>query len=198
MNALLKTSLLGLALVSTASMAGNFAGPEAGVSVAMIGGSTLIDSKVNDAYDGNRGQQSIGVKLHAGYGFEMGNDTMVLVGFDYNPTEIKAGTAVSANLKIQNSWSLFLAPGMMLNDKSLAYVKLAYESGNLKYSDGSENIEQSITGFGYGIGLRTEVNKTTFLETEIKQVNYSKFSYRSAGDLTNSSTIGGVGLVFKF
>ena len=38
MNALLKTSLLGLALVSTASMAGNFAGPEAGASVTMNGG----------------------------------------------------------------------------------------------------------------------------------------------------------------
>ena len=38
MNALLKISLLGLALVSTASMAGNFAGPEAGASVTMNGG----------------------------------------------------------------------------------------------------------------------------------------------------------------
>lgn len=198
MKTLIKSSLLGLALVSTASMAANFAGPEAGASVTMNSGSTLIDSKVNDDYDGNRGQQSIGIKLHAGYGFDLGNKTVVLVGFDYNPTEIKAGTAVSANLKIQNSWSLFVAPGMVLNDKSLAYVKLAYESGNLKYSDGDENIEQSITGLGYGIGLRTEINKTTFLETDIKQVNYSKFSYRNRGDLTNSSTIGGVGLVFKF
>ena len=107
MNALIKTSLLGLALVSTASMAGNFAGPEAGVSVTMNGGSTLIDSKVNNDYDADRGQQSIGVKLQAGYGFDMGNDTVVLVGVGYNPTDIKAGTAANkASLKIQNSWSL--------------------------------------------------------------------------------------------
>lgn len=38
MNALLKTSLLGLALLSGAAMAGNFAGPEAGVSATMNGG----------------------------------------------------------------------------------------------------------------------------------------------------------------
>jgi hypothetical protein len=198
MNSLIKTSLLGLALVSTASMASNFAGPEAGASVTMNGGSTLIDSKVDDDYDANRGQQSIGVKLHAGYGFEMGNDTVVLVGVGYNPTDIKAGTANNTSLKIQNSWSLSVAPGLKLNDSSLAYVKLYYEAGKLKSNCDSTNTNQSIKGFGYGIGLRTEINKTTFLETEIKQVNYNKFSYEKLADLTNSSTTGSVGVVFKF
>jgi hypothetical protein len=55
MNALLKTSLLGLALVSTASMAGNFAGPEAGVSVTMNGGTSLIDLKKSNDSDGDYG-----------------------------------------------------------------------------------------------------------------------------------------------
>jgi len=198
MNALLKTSLLGLALVSTAAMASNFAGPEAGVSVTMNGGSTLIDSKDNDEYDSNRGQQSIGVKLHGGYGFDMGNDTVVLVGFDYNPTDIKAGTAAKASYKILNSWSLSVAPGMKLNDSSLAYVKLSYEAGKFKISGASSNFDQSIKGFGYGIGLRTEINKTTFLETELKQVKYEKFNYESSTDVTNSATFGSVGVVFKF
>lgn len=66
MNALLKTSLLGLALVSTASMAANFAGPEAGASVTMNGASFLADNKSSNNYDGNYGQQSIGLKLHGG------------------------------------------------------------------------------------------------------------------------------------
>jgi opacity protein-like surface antigen len=198
MNSLIKTSLLGLALVSTASMAGNFAGPEAGASVTMNGASTLIDSKLDNDYDANRGQQSIGVKLQAGYGFDMGNDTVVLVGVGYNPTDIKAGTANKVSLKIQNSWSLSVAPGLKLNDSSLAYVKLSYEAGKFKSNGDSTNINQSIKGFGYGIGLRTEINKTTFLETEIKQVNYNKFSYEKSADLTNSSTTGSVGVVFKF
>ena len=192
----LKSGLLALVCVSGAAMAANFSGPEAGVSVTMNGGSTLIDSKVDDDYDANRGQQSIGVKLHAGYGFEMGNDTVVLVGVGYNPTDIKAGTANKTSLKIQNSWSLYVAPGMKLNDSSLAYVKIAYEVGKVK-SSGDTNIDQSITGFGYGVGLRTEINKTTFLETEIKQVNYKKFT-KDGSDITNSSTVGSVGVVFKF
>lgn len=198
MNALLKISLLGLALVSTASMAGNFAGPEAGASVTLNGGSTLSDSKSSNDYDGYRGQQSAGVKLHGGYGFDMGNDTLVLVGFDYHPTDIKAGTVNIGSSKIKNAWSLSVAPGMKLNDSSLAYIKLSYEAGKYNYVEGATTINQSITGLGYGIGLRTEINKNTFLETEIKQVNYNKFTYKNMIDITNAATVGSVGVVFKF
>jgi outer membrane immunogenic protein len=198
MNALLKTSLLGLALLSTASMAGNFAGPEAGASVTMNGGSTLLDNKISNNYDGNYGQQSIGIKLHGGYGFDLGNDTLVLVGFGYNPTEIKSGTNNGTVTKLKNSWSLSVAPGMMLNDKSLAYVKLSYEAGKYSSKDSASSTNESISGVGYGLGLRTEINKSTFLETEIKQVNYKKFTYKSASDITPSATVGSVGLVFKF
>ena len=198
MNALLKTSLLGLALVSTASMAGNFAGPEAGASVTLNGGASLVDLKNSNDYDGDYGQQSIGIKLHGGYGFDMGNDTLVLVGFDYNPTDIKAGTNDGDSMSIKNSWSLSLAPGLKLNDSSMAYVKVAYESGKFKFKGSSYSIEETLSGFGYGVGLRTEINKTTFLVTEIKHVNYKKFTYKNVADFTPSTTLGSVGLVFKF
>ena len=198
MNALLKISLLVLALVSTASMAGNFAGPEAGASVTLNGGSTLSDTKSSNDYDGYRGQQSAGVKLHGGYGFDMGNDTLVLVGFDYHPTDIKAGTVNIGSSKIKNAWSLSVTPGMKLNDSSLAYIKLSYEAGKYNYVEGATTINQSITGLGYGIGLRTEINKNTFLETEIKQVSYNKFTYKNVIDITNAATVGSVGVVFKF
>jgi hypothetical protein len=198
MNSLIKTSLLGLALVSTASMAGNFAGPEAGASVTMNGASFLFDSRSSNDYDGNYGQQSIGVKLHGGYGLDLGNDTVLVLGMDYNPTEIKSGSIQSDTSKIKNSWSLSVAPGMKLNDSSLAYVKLSYEAGKFSIKSSTSSIEESISGFGYGVGLRTEINKTTFLEAEIKQVKYEKFSYKSAIDFTPSATVGSVGVVFKF
>ena len=198
MNALIKTSLLGLALVSTASMAGNFAGPEAGVSAAMNGGSNLVDIKNSNDYDGDYGQQSFGIKLHGGYGIYMGNNTLVLVGLDFIPTDIKAGSNDGDTIVIKNSWSLSLAPGTMLNDKTLAYVKIAYEAAKFNYKSTLSSFDESISGLGYGIGLRTEINKTTFLQTEIKQVNYKKFTYKNGVDFTSSTTTGSVGIVFKF
>ena len=199
MNALIKTSLLGLALVSTASMAGNFAGPEAGASVTMNGGATKAQ-----AVGGKEtiyGGSSLGFRLHGGYGFDMGNDVLVLLGINYNATELSVGKVVGENAKIKNSWSLSAAPGMLLNDKTLAYVKLSYEAGKFDLSSSDLKINKSVSGFGYGAGLRTEINKTTFLETEIKQVNYSKFTKKVNGtnaDFTPSATVGSVGLVFKF
>jgi hypothetical protein len=190
MNALLKTSLMGLALVSTASMAGNFAGPEAGVSVTMNGAATALKINNNEL---TLGESSMGFKLHGGYGFDVNKDTVVLLGLDYNVTDIAAGNILGESAKFKNSWSLSAAPGMLLNDKTLAYVKLSYEAGKVSSGDSDE----SITGIGYGVGLRTEINKTSFLQTEIKQVNFKKFTSAGA-DVTPTATVGSVGVVFKF
>ena len=86
---------------------------------------------------------------------------------------------------------------MLLNDKTLAYVKLSYEAGKIESTLTDAVFNQSVSGFGFGAGLRTEINKTTFLETEIKQLNYKKFTKNSL-DFTPSATVGSVGLVFKF
>jgi len=147
-----------------------FSGPEAGVSVTMNGGATKYQEtgQKESAYGGS----SLGFRLHGGYGFDIAKDTVVLIGFDYNATDIAAGTASGNSLKIKNSWSLSAAPSMLLNDKTLAYVKLSYEAGKLVSSSDSD--EESISGIGYGVGLRAEINKTTFLQTEIKQVKYDK------------------------
>jgi len=192
MNSLIKTSLLGLALVSTASMAANFAGPEAGVSVTMNGGTTTFTAANKDT---TLGGSSLGFRLHGGYGFDVSKDTVVLLGLDYNATDVAVGKILGESGEIKNSWSLSAAPGMLLNDKTLAYVKLSYEAGKLVSSSDSD--EESISGIGYGVGLRTEINKTTFLQTEIKQVKYDKIN--SGGvDFTTTSTVGSVGVVFKF
>ena len=133
--------------------------------------------------------------MHGGYGFDISNDAVVLLGLDYNPTDVAVGKILGESGEIKNSWSLSAAPGMLLNDKTLAYVKLSYEAGKLVSSSDSD--EESISGIGYGVGLRTEINKITFLQTEIKQVKYDKNNSGSV-DFTTTSTVGSVGVVFKF
>jgi len=198
MKLALKSSLLALVCVSGAAMAGNFSGPEAGASVTMNGGATTFTAANKDTTFGG---SSLGFRLHGGYGFDIDKDTVVLAGFDYNATDLSVGKSDGQSLTIKNAWSLSAAPGMLLNDKTLAYVKLSYESGKFNSSFTGSKFDQSVSGFGYGVGLRTEINKTTFLETEIKQVNYKKSSYKSGGDtadITPAVTVGSVGVVFKF
>lgn len=135
--------------------------------------------------------------MHGGYGFDIANDTVVLVGVDYNATDVAVGKVSDNSVKIKNSWSLSAAPGMLLNDKTLAYVKLSYEAGKLNSEVTDTKFDESISGFGYGIGLRTQLNNTTFLETEIKQINYKKFTNQNY-EFTPVVTSGSVGVVFKF
>lgn len=139
--------------------------------------------------------------MHGGYGFDIGNDAVILLGLSYNATDVAAGKSGDNGFKIKNSWSLSAAPGMLVNDKTLAYVKLSYEAGKFNSDIPKVTFDQSVSGFGYGVGLRTEINKTTYLETEIKQVNYNKFNNKndiSSGDFTPVVTVGSVGIVFKF
>ena len=143
------------------------------------------------------GGASLGFRLHGGYGFDIANDTVVLVGVDYNATDVAVGKVSDNSVKIKNSWSLSAAPGMLLNDKTLAYVKLSYEAGKLNSEVTDTKFDESISGFGYGIGLRTQLNNTTFLETEIKQINYKKFTNQNY-EFTPVVTSGSVGVVFKF
>jgi opacity protein-like surface antigen len=180
-------------------MAGNFSGPEAGASVTMNGGSTT--TQASGQKENIYGGSSLGFRLHGGYGFDIDKDTVVLAGFDYNATDLSVGKSDGQSLTIKNAWSLSAAPGMLLNDKTLAYVKLSYESGKFNSNITGLKFDKSVSGFGYGVGLRTEINKTTFFETEIKQVNYKKSSYKSGGDtsdITPAVTVGTVGVVFKF
>lgn len=192
---------MGLAMVSSAAMAelSDFTGLEAGVGLNMIGTSSLVNLNDSTAYDNEYGQQTTAVKLHGGYGIEISKDAVLHFGLDYNPSNINAGYMHDANINllIKNAWSLSVAPGMLISDKTLAYFKLSYEAGTLTSSSQSaKNYDAS--GFGYGFGIRTQINKTTFLETEVKQVNYNTVTDEKNTELTLKSTVGSVGVVFKF
>ena len=201
MSTLLKTSLLGLAMVSTAAMAelSDFTGFEAGVGLNMVGASALVNLKNSMTYSNEYGQQTTAIKLHGGYGIELSKDTVLHFGLDYNTANINAGYMHDAdiNLLIKDVWSLSVAPGMLLSDKTLAYFKLSYEAGKFSSSHQSAT-NYDASGVGYGFGVRTQINKTTFLETEVKQVNYNTVIDESKNEISLKSTVGSVGVVFKF
>jgi hypothetical protein len=79
------------------------------------------------------GMQSIGVGGFAGYGLSIGKSSVLTLGFDYSFSDIKAAelkaSTTSASAKLQNAWSVSIAPGTMLTDKTLAYFKLGFENG---------------------------------------------------------------------
>jgi hypothetical protein len=194
MKTLIKSSLLGLALVSTASMAelADFTGPEVGATLAISNGKLKSGgTSVSDT--------SAGVALHGGYGIEATKDIAVLFGIDYNLSNVKSGTGESEDegrqkIYFKNPYSLSVGAGSLVNDNTLAYGKVSYESA--KFSYGKNN--STLKGYGLGAGARYLLNKTTYVQAELKYTKYTKNAGKNIEDATVSNTQFNIGLGVMF
>ena len=200
----MKKQCIGLLIVAAACAAQaqskDFAGFSAGANLAMNAGS--YSQPTGTASIDGLGQQSLGVGGFAAYGLPMGSASVLTLGFDYSFSDVKAGeiksTTSSASAKIQNLWSVSIAPGTMLTDKTLAYFKLGFENGKAVASSTTET-SKNITGSSWGVGIKTLFNKNTFLQVEIKQGTFG--TARMDGDtvdFTARGTAGSVGVGFMF
>lgn len=140
------------------------------------------------------GQNSSGVVLNGSYGLAMNENAVILFGLDYNLSDIKSGNFSDGSLKLEKAYSLSIAPGILVNDHSLAYVKLSFESAELAATD---TPNEKFKGTGIGFGLRSALNKNVYLNAEIKQVKYDS-KIIDGVSIKPTTTIGTVGVGFNF
>ena len=184
---------MGLAMVSTAAMAelSDFTGFEAGATLSINNGKV---SSGDQSSDGNN--TTFG--LHGGYGLELSKDSLVLFGIDYDTGNVSAGSAnnnngVSTPANYKNPYGLSVGYGLLVKDDTLAFAKISYEAATFSY----DNFEANMHGFGLGAGVRYLLNKTTYLQAELK---YAKYTNSSDGnidsDIRNTQLNIGVGMRF--
>jgi len=156
-----------------------------------IGG--LTGSKSNSTNDGG---------IQAAYGYRGLDDVVLGVGASYSPGEVKAGTLSINNVDYDWSgkelFSLYVEPGVLLSNTTLAYGKLSYQmaQGEIKLSTGQTS-KDDYMGYGFGVGLRTLLNPNIYLQAEVMQINYNE---KSALGLTAkpSTTQGSLGIGYQF
>ena len=185
------------AVCSAQAQSGDFTGFSAGGNLAMnaAGSSTTDTTGTDDGF----GKQSLGIGGFAGYGLSIGSSTIITLGFDYSFSDLKAFEDSSGtSSKLQNLSSLSIAPGTLLTDKTLAYFKLGFENGKAVASSTTET-SKNITGTSWGVGMKTLFDKNTFMQIEVKQVNYGAARYDGdTVDFTARGTSGSVGVGFMF
>ena len=203
----MKKTLLGLVAI-TASFASfaqtsNFTGTNLGANVSFAAASTslTLDTTKIDGL----GQQNMGLILSASQGFEMSKSSVILLGLDYSFSESKSGQISSDStitLKAKNLWTLSVAPGFLISDQTLAFLKVGYEGAQTVGTvtgTGATELTKNITGTSLGFGMRTMVNKTTYLQAEAKQVTYGSAKFdTSTTDFTSRATVASIGLGLKF
>ena len=196
MKTLCKTALLGLAFVSTASMAqlSNFTGWEAGASLNVNNAKTKASAAgASDSIDDSNTNASL--SLHGGYGLALNNDYALLFGLDVTANKIKSGEFRGTSAYFKTPYAVSVAPAMLLSDNTLLYFKLSYEAADLTSSYSDHKL--SIKGYGLGAGGRYLLSKGMYVQAELKGINY-KDTDESNTTYKNSNTQVNIGIGFNF
>ena len=147
------------------------------------------------------GQQNTGLAVSADYGMAISDRAVLLFGgkVDLSDTTIIKidSNGLSVSLKEKNHYSLFIAPGILLNNTTLGYLKLSYETSDAAIEVSGLSASEKHSGVGYGAGLRTQLSGRWFVNIEAMRVVYDSKSL-NALETKTSSTVAAVGLTYKF
>jgi opacity protein-like surface antigen len=166
-------------------------------------------STYTDTY--NYGDTTSGVNLQAAYGIKAGDSMVINVGGTYSLNDYKAGGDSSSQNsydsigKDKKHYTLYIEPGFVLSDSTLAYGKLAYHNltHEVKATSSNTSLNESIkfSNIGFGAGVRTMLSKNTFLQAEMGLVNFTEKSYalgRATYKEQPKLTYGSLGVGYKF
>jgi len=204
MKKLLSLMTVSLSCTTVGAQAINFEGLSAAVNINSLTTNSAISVLGSDFLNGV-GQQSWKGSLQMAYGFSVSPSAVVSAGGTYTIGSVDAGSSVNSfAIKLKNSYSIYLEPSFLINDKTLAYAKLSYEAGSGTMAlSGWGDRSRSIRGVGLGAGVRTMITKASFVQVEFRQVNYNRIDAVSDGPFSGTSikskaTFGTVGLGIKF
>ena len=188
--------IFAVALIAAASSAvfaqnKDFLGASAGFNVEFKSTTVKFDD-----FSGLGKQNMIG-SLSGDYGIGWDNDKVVLVGGKWDMGNTTIAEIGPVKLSEKRHYSVFVAPGVVLSNKTLAYGKLSYHSAKGYIEAGSEELSDSIKGIGYGVGIRTHLSGNWYLNVEAGKVSYSDKDIGSA-KATTGTTYGLVGFSYKF
>lgn len=200
MKKILSTMAVSMVCFTAGAQTANFEGFSGALNLNTVSINSNLTVGNDDASINGIGQQSWNASAQVAYGFVTSPNTVVSIGGTYALNKSKAGTIPvygDLNLSIKGAYSLYVEPGFLLTDKTLAYGKLAYEAGKGTLSAGEESRSKNLSGTGYGAGIRTMLDAKSFLQIEFMQVDYKNVN-GEMGSLKPKATIGTIGYGMKF
>lgn len=175
----------------------------AGASVGINGG---FNSQILDFSGTKLGNDTYSYNVNGSYTFALSNQYTFGIGLTYDLGDMEASDAKTMSItgssnpyKIKSHYSLNFEPGYAINEKYLAYLKLAYHGGKAYQSDLS--VDQNITGTGYGFGTKYFISKDTFFSFEIQNIKYNSYSITPSSTtytVTHKNTLSTIGIGYKF
>jgi len=142
-----------------------------------------------------------------GYSFAVAPTFLLGIGAEYSPISGSNANftlnvpslrySATAQYNKQDSYNIFLSPGIVIDKDKLAYAKVGYTGANVKSSDGGNS---SLTGYSLGLGYKQIISGGLY---GFGEINYASYGNVNIGDgatgtfSANTSNIL-VGLGYKF
>jgi hypothetical protein len=185
---------------SVYAQASNFVGFSGAVNLNTASATSKL---AGDGLSTTLGQHSINGSVQAAYGFALGASSLVSVGASYGLGKTKAGEITlddgTFGLKAKNQMSLYLEPGFLAGTSTLVYGKLSYERAKgVSSFTGEPDESKNMKGTGYGFGVRTMLDKSSFIQVEVRQIAYKSIDLGEGASIKAKGTIGSVGFGLKF
>ena len=179
----------------------DFVGPSIGVNLNVQSMSNKVSGTVNGTtISGTFGESSFGTSLKAAYGLALSQKSVLSLGGTYALVDAKAGTVAAgsstARFVGKNAMTLYLEPGVLVADKTILFGKVGYASVKGD-TEGVSSIATNFTGYTYGVGLRSMIDKNLYVEVEALQFSFSS-KVISGVTYEPSGTQANIGLGYKF
>lgn len=200
MKKLLSVATASLACVTAGAQTANFEGLSGALNLNRFSSATKLTEEVSFV---NYGGQSWNGSVQAAYGFAVGTSSVVSVGATHVFGRIEGGSedfgGGATKFGARNAYSLYIEPGFLVNEKTLAYGKFSYEAakGGAVVFDSPE-YSKSIKGTGFGLGVRSMLDKKMFIQVELKQIDFRTIDIGDGFTYKPKSTVGSVGFGIKF
>jgi len=196
---MIKKFLILVGLIATTSafaQAEKFSGLSVGLNTGFSTNSTVVSSETITL-----GSNSTPLNFDSTYSFMISPSSTLGVGltYDLSNTVLYKGTSGdgiigATSWKLKNHYSINFEPGYVIRDDSLAYAKVAYHSGKSSVL----TVNKNTSGWGYGFGAKFNVDKNLYLKIEAQYVIYDSFAYSSSNNISHKSTLGTIGIGYKF
>ena len=185
--------LCGMACALSANaQSSNFEGP----SIALNVNSATIATNIAGAIA--PGESSTNGSIQGAYSFALSESGLFSVGATYALGDLKAGSISSSSVtaKAKNIYTIYAEPAIV-NGNTAFYGKLAYIGAKGAVKGTSTTYTSDFSGIGYGVGIRTLMDKNMYVQVEFMNLNFNIETVNST-TVEPDGTTGTVGIGYRF
>ena len=192
LTALIATCLA-LAAPQAFAQAKNFEGFSLGGNLDFTKSTTNVLNGGSDSGNGS------GAGLQAQYSIALNNQFVLGLGASYSLGNRKAGSlgTPATDFTTRNALSFDISPSYAISDSLLVYGKVSSVGLTVVSTGGTTETSDSFNGIGYGLGLRSMIDKNIYIQAGY---DVNRYNEKTTGGttLSGNTNIFSLGAGFKF